>query len=210
MRRGDEHAARQRARRRRDQQHDDRTDRGRRSAHGLHVGVQRRREARVLPHDGGVRRLRRQPRTREHRASSTSTKGRSIRRPGRSRGSASASSIPTANWCRPKRRNTTFAQFNQAADDGAGVGARTAISTRWSSGSKSGVASRWAGRVSYTLLALLRRRRRSSSTAIRASTTGAATATTSTRSRRAPTSTSARGLAPASCSARIPATRSTR
>ena len=49
-------------RRRRRQQHDDRTARRRRSPDGVHVGVQRRREARADADDGGVDRLRRQSR----------------------------------------------------------------------------------------------------------------------------------------------------
>ena len=49
-------------RRRRRQQHDDGPARRRRSPDGLHLGVQRRREARADPDDGGVDRLRRQSR----------------------------------------------------------------------------------------------------------------------------------------------------
>ena len=52
---------------RRRQQHDDWTDRRRRSPHGVHVGVQRRHQARTRDQHGGVDRLRRQPRQGQHR-----------------------------------------------------------------------------------------------------------------------------------------------
>ncbi len=105
------------------QQHHNRTDRRRRSAHGLHVGVQRRHQTRTVQHHGRVDRLRGQSRQGQHR------RHRHQRRTGQSRHGPGHPA--RRGRLRPDGR-TRSARGSQldvrpvqpGADQGAGVGAR--------------------------------------------------------------------------------------
>ena len=178
-----------------------------RSAAGVHVGVQRRREAGAGAEHGGLGRLRRQPRAQQH------GRHRHQRGAGRRQRQDHAA---RRERVRPERRAGAVVRTRRRATPrtSSSTSSRrwrrsTATSTRWKLGLDKRFSNRWSGRVSYTL-ARCNDVGTSSSTPTRGSTTAGAPVTTGMRSRRARTWTSGRAWAPEWCSACTPAIRSTR